>query len=364
MYFVAAGIAAVVRPEYLLVSLSATIGNQGVKMGLYHLLVYVMAPEKAVGMTLAFGIKEWRLHIVKGILVLDVFALLAFLHALLVGVTPPALMLGYLFSIIGGVGTLCIFVTEADLRELKEDGWGVNAVMDTGQFTLHDLKEEGYTSGEMKMAGRSCDQAREAGYSCMEAREGDYSCKEAGEAGYSRQELEESYEQRVFEVTTYAALEEARKAEYTCEEVCEAGYSCEEAREAGYTCRDARQSHYSSPQLKACYSGRVFNAAGYDTCKEALKAGYSCKESREAGFSCKEAREAGYSLKDLRVGGYEWFEVAVFCRVTYDQLVKAGYTGMDRDDEIFQDPRFQPSEDTYRANEARNDFWSAFNMWA
>jgi len=146
--------------------------------------------------------------------------------------------------------------------------------------------------------------------------------------------------------------------------VCEAGYSCEEAREAGYTCRDARQSHYSSPQLKACYSGRVFNAAGYDTCKEALKAGYSCKESREAGFSCKEAREAGYSLKDLRVGGYEWFQVAIFCRVTYDQLVKAGYTGMDRDNKIFQDPRFQPSEDTYRANEARNDFWSAFNMWA
>ena len=43
---------------------------------------------KAVGMTLAFGNKEGRLNVVKGILVLDAFALAALLAAVAAGITP------------------------------------------------------------------------------------------------------------------------------------------------------------------------------------------------------------------------------------------------------------------------------------
>ena len=251
MYFVAAGAATIMRPEYLLVSLPATIREHGPEMGFYHLLVYVMSPEKTVGMTLAFGDKERRLLIVKGILTLDAFALLAFLHAFLVGVTPPALMLGYVFTIIGGVGTIGILFTEADPADLKQQGWTARRVASSNQFSSREMREA-YTARDMKTEGYSSKEAAEMGYSCREVRE----------AGYSLEQVRDAY--GVW--ADYSTCKEAREAGHSCKEVKEAGfYDDSEVARAGYSMEELHEAGFAwyicTIYCRATYGQLV--AAGY-----------------------------------------------------------------------------------------------------
>ena len=254
VYFVSAGVAAIMRPEYLLVSLSATISEHGREMGFYHLLVYVMSPEKTVGMTLAFGDKKWRRLIVMGILMLDAFALLAFLHAFLVGVTPPALMLGYVFTIIGGVGTIGILFTEADPAELKQQGWTARRVASSNQFSSQEMREV-YTAGEMKSEGYSVKEVAALGYSCRDVRE----------VGYSVQQVQDVYGQRVTQAADYSTCDEAREAGYSCTEVKAAGYADGRVLRAGYSLEELREAGFPwytcTIYCRATYGQLV--AAGY-----------------------------------------------------------------------------------------------------
>ena len=326
LYFIAAGVAAILRPEYLLVSLTATIAQHGPKMGGYHLIVYVMAPEKAVGMTLAFGSKEGRLRVVKGILVLDAFALVALLAAVSAGITPLPLMLGYVFTIVGGLGAVGVLVTEAGLRDLKQQGWRMGEVKKTKQYSLLEVREAGYTCEDARVAGYTCGEAKVAGYSLpemhlvagysgSEAKAAGYSYSEAKAAGYSSKEMKvggyscseakaAGYSLKEMQAAGYSCSE-AKAAGYSCSEAKAAGYSLEEMKAVGYSCSEAKAAGYSLKEMKAAgYDARAAEAASYASCSEAKKARYKLKEIKQAGYSCAEAKQAGYSLREMQAEGF------------------------------------------------------------
>lgn len=258
LYLLAATIAAIIRPEYLLLSLRATSQMHGERMGWYHMLVYVTAPEKVVGMTLACGSREGRKQIVRAILFFDVCGVAALFSAFIRLPLLPApdpqplpLLLTYISVVVSAIGTFGLCVADAQARALKTQGWRMEEVKKTGAYTLADAREAGYTCGEIRAVGYTCAEARAAGYSCMEVKE----------AGYASKMLKS------------------------------AGYSCWEAKEAGYV-EGLRNAGYSIDEAKA---------AGF---VEGLKrAGYSCKESKAAGFTPEECVRAGFALAEAKACG-------------------------------------------------------------
>ena len=75
---------------------------------------------------------------------------------------------------------------------------------------------------------------------------------------------------------------------------------------------------------------------GGHSLKEIKAAGYSCAEAKAAGHPLQEmevatprdAKAAGYSLEEMKDAGYEWRWLVTDLRVTYDELIQLGYTGI------------------------------------
>jgi hypothetical protein len=57
-----------------------------------------------------------------------------------------------------------------------------------------------------------------------------------------------------------------------------------------------------------------------------------------------ELRDVGFSLAALREGGYAWKECVRLLKATHDELVAAGFDGIDARDPLFEQNR-PPSAD-------------------
>ena len=42
------------------------------------------------------------------------------------------------------------------------------------------------------------------------------------------------------------------------------------------------------------------------------------------------------SLKEMKDAGYKWYNLAIYLKLTYDELIQLGYTGIEKNDELFQ----------------------------
>ena len=219
VYLIGSCIAAVVSPAFLFISLGATMQEQGGILGAAHVLVYIAAPEKVVGMSLCRGSKRARVIVVLCIIVLDMAAIGALYAAFDSGVAPLPLILGYCVTALGGAAAVGIVLAEASLGQLKQMG-----------VSARQLKESGYEVRQLKAAGFDAAQLKDAGFDARQMREGGFD-----------------------------AARDLKAAGYTCAELKAVGYTCAEAKAAGYwpfECRDA----------------------GF-TYKEAKAAGYTCVEA-------------------------------------------------------------------------------------
>ena len=280
LHLLGAFFAAILRPEYLLLSLRATKQKHGERLGWSHMIVYVTAPEKVVGMTLACGSRSGRVYIVRAILCFDACAVAAlflpFVRTPLLPAsapTPLPLMLVYVSVAISALGALALGP--------ENKGWSMEDVKKAGAYTLSEARQAGYTCAEARAAGYSCVEVRQAGHPSNMLRVAGFTCTEARAAGYS--------------------CMEARVAGYTCVEVSQAGYASKMLKVAGFTCREAWEAGFVEGLRAAGYTIGEAKAAGY---VEGLKlAGYSCKESKAAGFTVEECARGGFTYAEVKASG-------------------------------------------------------------
>eukprot|EP00966_Prymnesium_polylepis_P071072 1651024-Prymnesium_polylepis.1 len=145
-------------------------------MGWVHTLFYVSAPEKVVGMTLAFGEPELRRKVVIGIIILDAAAVGAIVSALISGITPLPLMTGYKYvlNVVGGFGDALIYYFEAGLAALIKGG-----------ILYQELRNMGYHAAQLKDAGCTCAETKQAGFGPAELKEAGFKAMELKDAGFT-----------------------------------------------------------------------------------------------------------------------------------------------------------------------------------
>ena len=55
-----------------------------------------------------------------------------------------------------------------------------------------------------------------------------------------------------------------------------------------------------------------------------------------AEYTPEDAKAAGYSLKEMKDAGYDWLSLVIYLHVTYDELIQLGYTGIDKNHDLFR----------------------------
>lgn len=136
-----------------------------------------------------------------------------------------------------------------------------------GVCPLSDLKQEGWSPGEMRKAG--------------------YEYKDFVELGYPIEELVEVF-----------SASDLRKAGVSVQELLMVGWDCARAREAGFDIAELASAGCSPQRIRL---------AGWDdvaSASQMRQLHFKAEDMRLGGWSMSELRLAGYSLADLRVAGF------------------------------------------------------------
>lgn len=261
-------------------------------------------------------------------------------------------------------------------EELIACGFGVAALREAG-FDAIQLRRLGFSAAELKAYGYSAGQLKEAGCLVKELKELGFSAEELEEAGFSRRAVEAVDGRSVRDLKEFGAYEVSELREYgyvvadlrgiyTVKDMKDQGYSLDELLEGGIpdhavlavdgrSTRELRKAGYLAKILKKVgfelyelaegdYTATELKEAFYDA-EELKDVGFSAGALRVAGFTSKQLRAARYTLKDMQQGGYAWNDLVIFLRATYQELVKAGYTGLDPKHRLFLEYREREDEE-------------------
>ena len=270
-----------------------------------------------------------------------------------------------------------LLVAGFSAAELIACGYGVVALREAG-FTATQLKQLGFSTAELKAYGYDATALKEAGSVVKELKDLGFSDEELEAAGFSARavaavdgrsvrELKEEGGYEVAELREYGYVAKDLRGVYTIKDIKDNGFSLEELRAGGYPEHAVRAvDGRSTQQLRgAGYTAKVLRKIGFPLYElaegkytatelkhakyegdELKQVGFLAKDLKEAGFKAKQLRAARYTLRDMQQGGYEWYDLVINLRATYAELVRAGYTGLNKNHEYFLLYRPKDEEET------------------
>lgn len=175
----------------------------------------------------------------------------------------------------------CTHLTAAQLR--KEGGFAAEELLESGRFSLPELKRAGYSTAELRRAGLSVALLLQMGYTVAALlAEGAASVKELREAGVPAHQL--------------------RGEGVTLDQLVDGGFDAIALRAAGYGAGDIAPSLFPDPS-EALVAARSLRRAGYSA-QQLKQAGFHVGELASCQISYEEMRDIGFSLLDLWEGGY------------------------------------------------------------
>lgn len=261
------------------------------------------------------------------------------------------------------------------VHELQAIGWSLSELRLEGRFTAAELKEAGVAADELKALGYSVSEMRKAavsaselmpmGWSAAQMKAGGFSAPELKAGGYALGALAEGgFTAKELKSAAFGAAElrgagfsvsQLRAADFKADTIRAAGYSVKEMA-SGFSTRELSNVGFTAKELKAGgLAARELRSAGGFKVKMIKDAGYTIEEMKAAGIHAKELEkvgctlpemlDGGFTASDLREDGYEWHELVIECRLTYEQLLAAGFSagkkgfgeGMDPDHALFRE---------------------------
>ena len=215
--------------------------------------------------------------------------------------------------------------------ELLACGFTAKEMYNKGAFALLELREVTGVPGiaaSLRAGGVSASEMRRVGFDADQLFRGGYDAAEMYAVGYTRAELKAcGFEPKQLASTGCTLGELLEQLGFTVDELRRGGYTIKQLHE----CEDDAMLRFTQDDG---LSDEQLLAAGFPQ-REVGALNKSAAALRAAGYSAAELQRIGFALRELRTAGFPWKEAGFAFNATYDELVAAGFQGVNKNDPVF-----------------------------